>query len=230
MNQSGPPPQVPPGWVAVWDESAQRYYFVNEATGASQWELPPSDYSKAAEAGSTATRGEADSYNSGYASSSPYPQQQPAFPSANSPYPQQPQAGGYDSSYPQQPQAASYSENSTYSPQQHQQQQLGPNGQPGEEVIGPNGERGIGKMFTGFSGGAITGTLIGFAAGKLLGNHNSGKHNQGGYANYGPPPGPPPPQNYYGYGPPQGYGQPQNYGPPQGYGNYGQPPKKHHFF
>lgn len=168
--------------AAVWDESAQRYYYVNEATGASQWELPSFDYSKAAEAGSTAMpRGEADSYNSCYASSSPYPQQQQlGFPSANSPYPQQPQSGGYDSNYPQQPQGgasysenstyspqqpqsggydssypqqsqggASYPESSTYSPQQHQQQQLGPNGQPGEEVIGPNGERGIGKMFTG---------------------------------------------------------------------------------
>ncbi|KAI0462160.1 hypothetical protein LJB42_004248 [Komagataella kurtzmanii] len=35
-----PPPTLPEGWVAEWDEEYQRYFYVNTATGASQWEVP----------------------------------------------------------------------------------------------------------------------------------------------------------------------------------------------
>jgi hypothetical protein len=35
----GPPP-LPPGWIAQWDASSRKYYFVQLSTGASQWETP----------------------------------------------------------------------------------------------------------------------------------------------------------------------------------------------
>lgn len=35
-----PPPDLPPGWVAKWDDQYQRYYYVNLKTKKSQWELP----------------------------------------------------------------------------------------------------------------------------------------------------------------------------------------------
>jgi hypothetical protein len=41
--QEGPsfdPPQLPPGWIAQWDATSKKYYFVQLATGQSQWEVP----------------------------------------------------------------------------------------------------------------------------------------------------------------------------------------------
>ncbi|KAI8379767.1 uncharacterized protein BYT42DRAFT_569950 [Radiomyces spectabilis] len=35
-----PPPPVPEGWVAVWDPNSQRYYFIEQASGRTQWEPP----------------------------------------------------------------------------------------------------------------------------------------------------------------------------------------------
>ena len=35
----GPPP-LPSGWIAQWDASSQKYYFVQLSTGVSQWDLP----------------------------------------------------------------------------------------------------------------------------------------------------------------------------------------------
>ncbi|KAH8899683.1 hypothetical protein GQ53DRAFT_802166 [Thozetella sp. PMI_491] len=35
-----PPPSLPRGWVAQWDASSKKYYFVQLATGVSQWETP----------------------------------------------------------------------------------------------------------------------------------------------------------------------------------------------
>lgn len=32
--------KLPNGWVAQWDEEYKRYYYVNKATGKSQWEFP----------------------------------------------------------------------------------------------------------------------------------------------------------------------------------------------
>jgi hypothetical protein len=34
------PPQLPPGWIAQWDGSSRKYYFVQLSTGISQWETP----------------------------------------------------------------------------------------------------------------------------------------------------------------------------------------------
>ena len=42
-GQEGPssePPSTPPGWIAQWDASSRRYYFVEISTGKSQWEVP----------------------------------------------------------------------------------------------------------------------------------------------------------------------------------------------
>ncbi|KAG9545061.1 hypothetical protein KCU79_g16679, partial [Aureobasidium melanogenum] len=42
---SGPPPpqaggQLPPGWVQQFDQQSQRFFYVNQATGQTQWEMP----------------------------------------------------------------------------------------------------------------------------------------------------------------------------------------------
>jgi hypothetical protein len=34
------PPPLPAGWIAQWDASSRKYYFVQLSTGASQWETP----------------------------------------------------------------------------------------------------------------------------------------------------------------------------------------------
>ncbi|KAJ5726897.1 hypothetical protein N7493_005924 [Penicillium malachiteum] len=36
----GPPPPLPPGWYQQWEPNAQRAFWVEEATGRSQWEAP----------------------------------------------------------------------------------------------------------------------------------------------------------------------------------------------
>lgn len=48
----GPPPQqgygappsagqhLPPGWLQQWDQNSQRYYYLNQATGQTQWDPP----------------------------------------------------------------------------------------------------------------------------------------------------------------------------------------------
>ncbi|KAJ8129517.1 hypothetical protein O1611_g4115 [Lasiodiplodia mahajangana] len=34
------PPHLPPGWIAQWDGSSRKYYYVQLSTGVSQWETP----------------------------------------------------------------------------------------------------------------------------------------------------------------------------------------------
>ncbi|KAK0735252.1 hypothetical protein B0T26DRAFT_691278 [Lasiosphaeria miniovina] len=44
-----PPPDKPPiptGWVPEWDERYQHWYYVDQATGNSQWEAPGYDHSR----------------------------------------------------------------------------------------------------------------------------------------------------------------------------------------
>jgi hypothetical protein len=36
----GSQPQLPPGWIQQWDANSQRYYYVEQATGRTQWEPP----------------------------------------------------------------------------------------------------------------------------------------------------------------------------------------------
>lgn len=33
-------PALPPGWLAQWDQGSQRWYYLEQATGRTQWELP----------------------------------------------------------------------------------------------------------------------------------------------------------------------------------------------
>lgn len=45
LPPSGPPPpqaggQLPPGWVQQFDQQTQRFFYVNQATGQTQWEMP----------------------------------------------------------------------------------------------------------------------------------------------------------------------------------------------
>ncbi|CEG68007.1 hypothetical protein CU097_005574 [Rhizopus azygosporus] len=184
MNPSHPAPQLPPGWIALWDEGSQRYYYLEQATGRTQWELPTQPSSSF----NPVNSGEANSYHSNFlgdnspATSSYPPQQQnypPQFPSANSPQ--------VATSYPgQQQQAYPYPGSS------NPQSPYPPTGMEGEQQ-----DRGLGKMLKG-PGGAIAAGLIGFAAGKLMNNHHGGHHNQQ------QPYYPPPPPGYGGY--PQGYG------------------------
>lgn len=44
---SGPPgqPPLPPGWIAQYDQSSQRWYFVEQTTGRTQWDPPSAPYS-----------------------------------------------------------------------------------------------------------------------------------------------------------------------------------------
>lgn len=42
-GQEGPsysPPSLPQGWIAQWDATSKKYYFVQLSTGHSQWETP----------------------------------------------------------------------------------------------------------------------------------------------------------------------------------------------
>ncbi|KAK8191211.1 hypothetical protein IWZ00DRAFT_271937 [Phyllosticta capitalensis] len=36
-------PKLPSGWIAQWDSSSRKYYYVQISTGVSQWELPTSE-------------------------------------------------------------------------------------------------------------------------------------------------------------------------------------------
>lgn len=38
--QYGAPPPMPPGWVAQFDQNSQKWYYIDQATGRSQWEPP----------------------------------------------------------------------------------------------------------------------------------------------------------------------------------------------
>lgn len=51
-NAEGPtfaPPHLPAGWIAQWDGASRKYYFVQLATGVSQWDIP----TEAAQTGTT---------------------------------------------------------------------------------------------------------------------------------------------------------------------------------
>lgn len=42
-SASGPtfaPPPLPAGWIAQWDGSSKKYYYVQLSTGVSQWDIP----------------------------------------------------------------------------------------------------------------------------------------------------------------------------------------------
>lgn len=131
---------------------------MEQATGTTQWEVPTTA-SKAAEAG-VGSRGEASSYgiapqgqqgNSYPQQGNSYPQQGGSYPQQGGSYPQQDSSYPQSSSYPQQ--GSSYPQQSNSYPQQQSpgySEQSGPtNSQQPQTADGPDGERGIGKIFTG---------------------------------------------------------------------------------
>ncbi|KAI8081489.1 uncharacterized protein BX664DRAFT_340520 [Halteromyces radiatus] len=164
-----PPPQVPTGWLALWDETAQRYYYVDQSTGVTQWEHPSSTSSMPQQQSGQQQYG-------GYSSTSNY--------SPNNGMPNG-EAGSYMSSgnntgYPS-GQPPSYGNVS------------GSTSAPGVTAT-QEGDRGLGSMLGGFmkpqhgsssnnsgsgfpmnaAGGALAGTLLTLAAGKLSGKQHSG--------------------------------------------------------
>ncbi|KAI8642867.1 hypothetical protein BD408DRAFT_415758 [Parasitella parasitica] len=221
MNQGPPPPQLPPGWIALWDETTQRYYYVDQATGTTQWEIP-SGASKATEAGMPSV-GEASSYGGGGgAGAGGYPQQQPS---------------PYSSSSQSFPQAGASPNTAVATAYPTQEDELNRDGT----------DRGIGKVFSGFSGGAITGGLLGYAAGKYFnkpkpnqyypppppssggfgfgnfgGGHHGGRHDYyGGHNNHGKHHGGRGPGGPDGFGGPGGPGGPGGFNPPIRGGKHG---------
>ncbi|KAF1938999.1 hypothetical protein EJ02DRAFT_468466 [Clathrospora elynae] len=44
----GAPPPMPPGWTQQWDQNSQRWFYIEQATGRTQWDppahLPPGPY------------------------------------------------------------------------------------------------------------------------------------------------------------------------------------------
>lgn len=36
----GAPPPMPPGWIQQWDQNSQRWFYIEQATGRSQWDPP----------------------------------------------------------------------------------------------------------------------------------------------------------------------------------------------
>ncbi|KAL4814966.1 hypothetical protein BDW67DRAFT_165035 [Aspergillus spinulosporus] len=90
---SYPPPPLPIGWVQEWEPRARRAFYVETATGRSEWTLP-----------ADVSYGEASRSGPGeyYASPPPAPAPAPAYPPqeyAAPAYP--PQGQGYGGEYPQ---------------------------------------------------------------------------------------------------------------------------------
>ena len=36
----GAPPPMPPGWTQQWDQNSQRWFYIEQATGRTQWDPP----------------------------------------------------------------------------------------------------------------------------------------------------------------------------------------------
>jgi hypothetical protein len=71
--------------IALWDETSQRYYYLEQATGLTQWDVPTAD-SKHTQ---NISRGEANSYSSNFSS------QGGGYPSYEQQQQQQQQPGSY---------------------------------------------------------------------------------------------------------------------------------------
>ncbi|KAK8119134.1 uncharacterized protein PG998_003760 [Apiospora kogelbergensis] len=79
-------PPIPQGWIPQFDQQHQRWYYVEEASGRSQWEAPGFN-----SGGGSDTRGHDPSYGGGGGGpgyGAPPPQQYGGYP-GSSPYPQQ---------------------------------------------------------------------------------------------------------------------------------------------
>ncbi|KAK7977594.1 hypothetical protein PG988_005084 [Apiospora saccharicola] len=220
-----PPPRVPEGWVARWNDQYKEWFYVNTYTKKSQWDKPTAP---AVDPNSEAPMGPPPGYTPG---STPAPNDSKTNPFVN----QATRPGGpshgesEDERLARQLQeeenaragagsrgaAGSYMSGSP-GPSQYPDQ-LPP--RPGDANDRGNGDKSRGLL------------------GKIFGGNKNkqqqypgqgGYPQQGGYGSPGPQQGyyqTPPPQQYGGYGQP-GYGPPQpGYGPPQGGGYYGGQPQ-----
>ncbi|KAK6088429.1 ww domain-containing protein [Seiridium cupressi] len=64
-------PPIPRGWIPQWDQQHQRWFYVEEATGRSQWEAPGYDATRPPMPGAD-SRGHDSSYGGGVLSPSSY--------------------------------------------------------------------------------------------------------------------------------------------------------------
>ncbi|KAK0732614.1 hypothetical protein B0T21DRAFT_369306 [Apiosordaria backusii] len=236
-----PPPKVPEGWVARWNDQYKEWFYVNTYTKKSQWEkptepaIPPRD-DLPAPAGPPPSYTPGDSKPSvSDAKVNPYdtnPSQHAGGASSSSHNPQESEDERLARQLQAEEDARARSHGGT-TPQPNQQF-------PGQLPPRPdNLEKGksfLGKLFggakkpSGSHGSSSGGGLAGSVAGLMANRPGSHSHGGGGYpGGYGGPA--PPPQGYGGYPPQGGYGgyppQQPGYGgyPPQpGYGGYAQQP------
>lgn len=87
-------PPIPQGWIPQFDQQYQRWYYVEEASGRSQWEAPGFNAGGGSDTRGDPSHGGAPSYGGGpgYGGApgygAPPPQQYGGYP-GGSPYPQQ---------------------------------------------------------------------------------------------------------------------------------------------
>ncbi|KAF8454900.1 hypothetical protein BGX38DRAFT_230452 [Terfezia claveryi] len=77
--QPGPtvtPPPLPFGWIAQWDPSTKRYYFVQPSTGTTTWEVPTGSVTSTPAQAQPPYTPPVDSYNPKQAHQNPSPSQQ----------------------------------------------------------------------------------------------------------------------------------------------------------
>jgi len=213
-----PSDTLPPPWVQQFDTTNNAPFYVNTQTNESSWVHPferdeyrnmvipePSPSAYQVDAGySGSTRGMS---SNGY--QEPY---------ASSPYPSQDSGAGYGSSVGG-GQAASFY-NSGGGAQPYQPSQQGPIPDDDGGAVGPDGERGIGKV--------VAGGVALYMAKKMFDKWQAGKKPQQHQPHYGAPP----VQSQSYPSSQQSYGMPSmvssffgsNKPPAQGYNSYGPPP------
>ncbi|KAL8727141.1 MAG: hypothetical protein Q9166_006237 [cf. Caloplaca sp. 2 TL-2023] len=232
-----PPPRVPEGWKALWNEQYHEWFYVNLHTKVSQWELPTQPaYPSSPSAPSGAPPG--------YSGSGPTQPEKAGEIHTTHPYSSHPPAGGADvesdAVYAARLQAeederaraagrpTSRGAADTYygagGPQQQgygQSQQPQPPGYVGGYPGAPNPNQSYDQQELPPREQKSKG--LGGLLSKLSGKASGGSSHGGGFGqqhSY-------PQQGYGGY-PPQGYPPQQHgYGGGFGGGGYGQPPKRH---
>ncbi|KAF2835447.1 hypothetical protein M501DRAFT_454246 [Patellaria atrata CBS 101060] len=71
---SAPPPPLPLGWTCQWDSNNKRAFYIEQATGRTQWEFPghnPGSYDPHGAPGHESSRGHSDSYYGAYGGAMP---------------------------------------------------------------------------------------------------------------------------------------------------------------
>ncbi|KAI8910465.1 hypothetical protein EDD86DRAFT_246826 [Gorgonomyces haynaldii] len=164
---------LPPGYIQQFDPQSGHYFYVNTATGQSQWEHPGPTISSEPIAEPLQSHPtqmshslySEQSYPQQYPQEQPYPQQYPQ----EQPYPQQPYQQQQYQQSPQQPQQPY--------PQQQQPESSKPGGAFGAMGTGLGGMgAGIAGMGAGLAAGLLGSKVSGMIQSKISG-HSSGKSN-----------------------------------------------------